>query len=104
LCGNVNKINNLLATINGFKGVEVEDKWLWSPEEDCEFSVSSIYKVLEDVLFLDGCLNGMEKQVFEFIWRSPTPSKVAAFPWIILLELIPTSTHLFLLCNSVDKV
>jgi len=41
----------------------VEDKWLWSPEEDCEFSVSSIYKVLEDMLLLDGCLNGMETSV-----------------------------------------
>jgi len=42
--------------------------------------------------------------MFEVIWRSLTPSNVVAFSCIILLELISTSTHLFLFCNLVDKV
>jgi len=35
-----------------------------------------------------------EKQVFGYIWKSPTPSKVVAFSWQLLLDHIPMGRNL----------
>jgi len=56
--------------------------------------VKSSYTVLELTYLLDIELCPREEQVFSLIWKSPTPSKVVAFSWSLLLDRIPTRVNL----------
>jgi len=73
-----------------------EDVWRWNLEENGVFSVKSAY---ENLVALSGTANlwGVEElRVFEKLWKSPTPSKVVAFAWKVLLNCVPTKANLVL--------
>jgi len=89
-----NLIHNLLALLEGATLREEDDKWLWLPEEGGAFLVRSSYRVLEEILLLEGGLNPLEEGVFTKLWKSPAPSKVIAFSWMLLLDHIPTRSNL----------
>jgi len=68
---------------------------VWLPEEGV-FTVRSIYKVSEEILLLDDGLSFFQEEVFMNLWKSPTPSKVVDFSWMVLLDCIPTRSSLAL--------
>ena len=89
-----NLIRNLLVLIERVMlGVE-EDRWRWVPEEGGLFSVRSAYRVLEETVLVDGGLSELEEEVYANLWKSPAPSKVVAFSWMLLLDRIPTRANL----------
>lgn len=67
--------------------------WRWRLGEDGVFTVNSCYKLLEGLWLVDGELNGLEKVVFDYLWKS-LGSKVLAFVWATLLNRIPTRGNL----------
>ena len=91
-----NLIVNILTLLEGVSLGEDEDKWLWTAEEDGNFSVRSSYKVLEEIVLLEDDLSGIEEGVFAKLWKSPAPSKVVAFSWMTILNRIPTRSNLAL--------
>ena len=91
-----NLITGLLATLEGSILGEEADRWLWLPEDSGVFSVSSSYKVLENLVILEEGVNVEEEGIFSKLWKSPAPSKVVAFSWMALLNRIPTRSNLAL--------
>lgn len=70
------------------------DEWRWRPGEDGVCTVNSCYKLLEGLWLVDGDLNGLEKVVFGYLWKSRATSKVLAFVWDTLLNRITTRVNL----------
>lgn len=68
--------------------------WWWKSEEGALFTVQTCYVVLEKLRILeDG--GGMEEEaVFNYLQKSPAPSKVLVFSWTLLLDQIPTLDNL----------
>jgi len=89
----IDLIANLLALIEGVALGEGDDKWMWMSEDGGIFLVSSSYRVLEGVVFMDGGVSAFEEGVFGNIWKSQAPSKVVAFSWMALLDRIPTRAN-----------
>jgi hypothetical protein len=85
-----NLITTLVASIEGITLGNVEDDWVWTPEEGGKFSVRSSYRVLESLLLLEEELSALEEGVLVSLWKSPAPSKVVAFSWTLLIDRIPT--------------
>ncbi|MCH81167.1 LINE-1 reverse transcriptase like, partial [Trifolium medium] len=73
---------------------DVEDRWVWKPNEAEGFSVKSMYVVLEGVLLPQSLLNDFESVVLKNIWKSAVPSKVCALAWQLCLDRIPTKENL----------
>lgn len=124
-------LHNLLGFLEGVTIGVGRDEWRWRPGEEGVFTVNSCYKLLYGLWLIDGDLNGLEKVVFGYLWKSRAPSKVLAFVWATLLNRIPTrvildargilgvessrscvlcgvmdetEVHLFLHCEEVQRV
>lgn len=91
-----NLIGLLLERLGRMTLGEEEDKWWWLPEDNGVYSVSSSYKVLEEVGVVEEGLSVEEGEFFTKLWKSPAPSKVLAFSWMSLLDRIPTRSNLAL--------
>jgi hypothetical protein len=63
-------------------------------DEEGEFSVKSSYCYLVEELEAAGEEEVGLVNVLSHIWESPTPSKIIAFSWQLLLDRIPTWTNL----------
>jgi len=50
--------------------------WWWKPENREVFSMSSAYILLEKNLLTTNEVQPLEKKVFPYLWKSPTPLKV----------------------------
>jgi len=90
----INIIDNMLALLEGVVLGSEEDRWVWLPDEGGTFSVKSSYSVLEAITLLEEDTSTLEEGVFSLLWKSPAPSKVVAFSWSLLLDLIPTRVNL----------
>jgi len=71
-----------------------EHRWTWKLEEDRVFSVNSLYVKLEGRGLRVGNRSEGERRVFRQIWKTGAPSKVVAFVWKALLDMIPTQVNL----------
>lgn len=65
-----NLIENLLHLIGGVSLGEEVDNWIWLPEDGGVFSVCSSYRVLEEIMVLEGGLSVEEERAFVNLWRS----------------------------------
>jgi hypothetical protein len=108
--------HNMLESFRGISISEVEDKWIWTEDDDGIFSVKSCYNLLArlDSSFLQP--SGFDSFVFKHIWKSLAPSKVCAFTWQVMLDKIPSRINLSrrgilnppeskacVICHSVDE-
>jgi hypothetical protein len=89
-----NLLLNLTRDLHGFERVHGEDEWCWKSEEKGIFSVSSMYRRLEETAGRGNAYGEVERRVFGQAWKSPAPSKVVAFSWKLLLNRIPTRLNL----------
>jgi hypothetical protein len=71
-----------------------EDRWVWLPDPDGNFSVNSSYKLLLEMSSNENGLDGNLVAVLDQLWGSPAPSKVIAFSWQLLYDRIPTRINL----------
>jgi hypothetical protein len=73
-----------------------DDCWRWLDDVDEGFSIKSSYKLLAEEL---GSMDDLENELvvgLHQLWESPTPSKVVAFSWQLLLDRIPTRNNLLI--------
>lgn len=87
-------LDDLLLDLRGFVRLDVPDRWWWKLEEKGSFSVSSMYRKLDDIVVSDP-LSEVQLLAFTHIWKSPAPAKVIAFSWKLLRGRIPTRVNLF---------
>jgi len=87
-------LQNLLRLLEGVTIGVGSDEWRWHPGEEGVFTVKSCYTLIEGLWSLEEDLNGLEKVVFGYLWKSRAPSKVLAFIWATLLNRIPTRVNL----------
>ena len=86
---------SLLEDLDGTRWLNVEDRWTWKLEDNGIYSMKSVYLKLEGVVLHEDVWGVEEKQVFENTWKSPTPTKVIAFSWMVL-NRVPTRDNLAL--------
>ena len=65
---------------------------MWRKEDRGVFTVKSVYRLLEDFLCVEGTLNCLKG--FWFNLEEFSTSKVVAFSWKLLHDLIPTKDNL----------
>jgi hypothetical protein len=87
-------LDNLLAILEPVNLSLVEDFWVWTPDPEGSFSVSSAYNYLVKELRIVDVLEPEVVVVFDHIWESPAPSKVIAFSWQLLHDRLPTRSNL----------
>jgi len=71
----------------------VEDAWKWRAEENGLFSVNSTYILSAKLIVWEDGWSDIEKEVFSYLWKGATPSRVVAFSWKLLFDRIPTRTN-----------
>jgi hypothetical protein len=85
-----NLLVELLNVVSQVTLSEVEDRWVWIPGGENNFSVKSLYVYLESNLMNHVPRSPMEAFAFKYIWKSGAPSKVCAMAWQLFLDRIPT--------------
>jgi hypothetical protein len=63
-----------------------EDRWVWLPDPDGEFSVNSSYKLLLEMGSNEDGSDDNLVAVLDQLWGSLAPSKVIAFSWQLLYD------------------
>jgi hypothetical protein len=87
-------VDLLALCISATVRLDVEDRWVWVPEQGANFTVNSTYHM---VFALSSCHYVVEQcnaALFSRIWKGPTPSKVSGFVWQLLHGRIPTRKNL----------
>jgi hypothetical protein len=67
--------------INGVVIADVDDNWVWIPNEDDGFTVKSLFVHLQSTLLSQNLVSQSAKFVLKNVWRSAVPSKVSVFAW-----------------------
>jgi hypothetical protein len=91
----LNLLNELLLLINTFRPSEVVDRWVWRAEQDEIFTVKSAYNIVSSLLLPREAPVPDQELIFKVIWKSPAPSKVAGFAWLVLRNRVPTRQNLY---------
>jgi len=86
-------LEELLVDLGGFMRLDVPDRWWWKLEEKGSFSVSSMYRKLDEMVVTVSSTE-VQLSAFTHIWKSPAPSKVIAFSWKLLRDRILTRVNL----------
>lgn len=107
---------SLIEDLEGMTWSISEDEWRWSLDETGVFSVKSAYEKLIGLVESEEVWGAEEFRVFENLWKSPTPSKVVALAWKVLINRVPTKVNLALrnvlnpeestscvMCNGVEE-
>lgn len=66
----------------------IQDSWSWEGDSSAVYSVSSAYKLLSQVGYVE------HQHFFKALWDSKYPLKVIAFCWKASLNRIPTAINL----------
>jgi hypothetical protein len=90
-----NLLEEFMLLLNPVSMSLQEDQWVWRPDDGGNFSVKSTYELVSNMLNMEPAISPEEATVFKVIWKCPTPSKVSAFVWKVLLDRIPTKVNLF---------
>ncbi|KAL6557468.1 hypothetical protein OROMI_017818 [Orobanche minor] len=102
--------NNLLALLTSCRLSEhTNDRWVWRPTSDGNYSTSSAYDeaVRQEVAVVNAAVHGVR---FAKVWNKIVPLKVASLTWRTMWDRIPTKknlvhvNHIFLGCPMVREV
>lgn len=87
-------LGDLMENLGGFRRSSVPDRWWWKLEDKGTFSVSSMYRKLDELRPVVHPRTEGQLKVFTSIWKSPAPTKVIAFSWKLFRDRIPTRGNL----------
>jgi hypothetical protein len=87
----VTRLRALLSQVKLSTGTDV---WWWKVDPEGVFLVKSAYSLLLAELSDMVDSGGRVNPVFDFIWKSPAPSKLIAFSWQLIHNRIPTKDNL----------
>jgi len=62
--------------------------------DGADFLLRTTHQMLEFFWLLWDNLSTLEEKVFDYLWKSPAPSKLVAFYWTLLLNRMPTRKNL----------
>jgi hypothetical protein len=89
------QLEELLDVVNSTTLLEMEDSWRWKPDKDGSFSVKSTFVLVSNLTIGARDGDGHLAAAFNALWKSPAPSKVLGFSWMLLHNKIPTKDNLF---------
>ncbi|GJV30817.1 RNA-directed DNA polymerase, eukaryota [Tanacetum coccineum] len=78
----------LLSRIDVLILTNIPDRWVWSLEATCEFSIKFVRQLIDDLI--------LPKEEVATTWVKFMPIKINLFAWIVRLDKLPTWFNLFL--------
>ncbi|GKB19423.1 RNA-directed DNA polymerase, eukaryota [Tanacetum coccineum] len=78
----------LLSRMDGLILTNIPDRWVWSLEATCEFSVKSVRQLIDDSI--------LPKEEVATRWVKVMPIKINVFAWRVRLDKLPTRLNLSL--------
>nr|GEY52627.1 RNA-directed DNA polymerase, eukaryota [Tanacetum cinerariifolium] len=86
----------LLSRMNGLILTNIPDRWVLSLEATCEYSVKSVWQLIDDSI--------LPKEEVATRWVTVMPIKINLFAWRVRLDKLPTRLNLSLKCINISTI